>query len=240
MTKSTEKKAIVLFSGGKDSFLTTCLIIESGFKVSMVCFETFAGIASENAKHGVDRIIVRYGIDKAEFLGVYSNVGIWREFVFPFLNMTPSQILAEFGEITTSQFNCLTCRSAMYTWVIIKAKQMGINVVADGARKSQGFVIELPCMMRQFSAFFAKYGITLMFPIADLKSDWRLKNLLLARGFVPKVVEPQCLIGASLPGGQKPSKETQDAVVQYFDKVVGPKMNELISVDFPITSQGLI
>ncbi len=53
--------------------------------------------------------------------------------------MKPSEIIAEFGELTVSQFNCLTCRSAMYLWTIIKAKEMGISCVADGARIVQGF-----------------------------------------------------------------------------------------------------
>jgi len=128
----------------------------------------------------------------------------------------------------------------MYVWVIIKAKQMNVTVVADGARKSQGFVIELPCMTERFKSFFAEFGITLMFPVIDLESDLRLKNLLLARGFVPKVIEPQCLIGVPLPGGKEPEKDVQDAVLQYFNKVIVPKARELISNNFPITAKDII
>jgi len=34
----------------------------------------------------------------------------------------------------------------MYVWTILKAQEINVSCVADGARKNQGFVIELPCM----------------------------------------------------------------------------------------------
>ncbi len=45
----SKKEVLTLFSGGKDSFLATCLLIEEGFKVYMVTFENGAGVASHNA-----------------------------------------------------------------------------------------------------------------------------------------------------------------------------------------------
>jgi len=187
---SGKKEVIVLFSGGKDSFLTSCLLAEQGFKSWLVTFENGTGLAGDNAKHGAQRIIDRYGKERVEYLGLYSTVGIWREFLLPFLNMKPSEVLSEYGELTTSQFNCLTCRSAMYVVTIMIARDRGISYVADGARSVQGFVIELPCMAQKFGDFFREYSIDLMFPVLSLESDWRLKNLLLLRGFVPKVIEP--------------------------------------------------
>lgn len=235
----TKEGIIVLFSGGKDSFLATCQSIEEGLKAYMVNFENFAGIAGNHAEHGAKRIIAKYGNDCAEFLGVYSTAGIWREFILPFLNMKPSKILEEYGEITTSQFNCLTCRSAMYIWTIIKSKGMGICKVADGARKNQGFVIELPCMTERFQSFFRECGLELSFPVSDLESDWRLKNLLLARGFVPKTIEPQCLIGVPLLDEKEPDQSTQEAVVKYFEEVIVPRAKELINNEnFPISGRG--
>lgn len=240
MEKENKDKqdAIILFSGGKDSFLATCQLIENSSKVYMVTFDNFAGIAGNNAEHGARRIIERYGNACAEFLGVYSTAGIWRELILPFLNMKPSEILAEYGEITTSQFNCLTCRSAMYVWTIIKAKEMGIYKIADGAREDQGFVIELPCMTEKFKSLFLGFGLELSFPVINLKSDWQEKNLLLARGFVPKVIEPQCLVGAPLPNRKEPDLDIQNAVVKYFEKVIIPRAKGIVNGGFPITSKG--
>ena len=224
-----KKEVILLFSGGRDSFLAGCYLIEEGFKIYMVTFENGVGLAAHNAEHGAKRIIRRYGKDRAEFLGVYSVAGIWREFFLPYFNMKPSEISKEFGELTISQFHCLTCRSAMYIWTIIKARQMGIRYIADGARKGQGFVIELPNMIEKFRDFFSEFSIEMLLPVWDLDSNWEMKNLLLLRGFVPKTLEPQCLIGVSLPGEKTPDTEIQKAVENYFDKVVLPRARKLIA-----------
>ena len=181
-----EKEAILLFSGGRDSFLAGCYLMEGDFKIYMVTFENGVGLAAHNAEHGAKRIIKRYGKDKAEFLGVHSVAGIWREFFLLYFNMRPSEISKEFGELPISQFHCLTCRSAMYIWTIIKAKQMGIKYIADGARKDQGFVIELPNMIEKFRDFFAEYSIELLLPVWDLESDWERKNLLLLEDLSPR------------------------------------------------------
>jgi len=233
-----EKEVILLFSGGRDSFLAGCYLMEEDFKIYMVTFENGVGLAAHNAEHGAKRIVKRYGKDKAEFLGVHSVAGIWREFFLPYFNMRPSEISKEFGELPISQFHCLTCRSAMYIWTIIKAKQMGIKYIADGARKDQGFVIELPNMIEKFRDFFAEYSIELLLPVWDLESDWERKNLLLLRGFIPKTLEPQCLIGVSLPGGKTPDTEIQKAVESYFDKIVLPRAKKIIATQSKAILEG--
>lgn len=229
MNTKKKRAVILLFSGGRDSFLAGCRLIESGFKIYMITFENGVGLAAHNAEHGAKRIIQRYGKEKAEFLGVHNVAGIWREFFLPYLNMKPSEILKEYGELVTSQFHCLTCRSAMYVWTIMKAKQKRIRYIADGARKNQGFVIELPSMIEKFRKFFAEYSMKLLLPVWDLASDWDRKNSLLLRGFVPKTLEPQCLIGVALPEGKIPDENIQGAAVNYFDKIVLPRARKIIA-----------
>lgn len=223
------KRALVLFSGGKDSLLTTCELIELGFRVALVTFENGAGIAGNNARVTAERVIERYGGKLVEYLGVRSTVGIWREFLPQYYNMTPGQIASTYGQLPTSQFHCLTCRSSMYIWSIIWAKQEGCAFVADGARSVQGFVIELPGMAKRFQDFFREYSLELMFPVLDLTSDWELKNRLLRAGFVPKTIEPQCFLGVPLPNGEAPDKTVVDAVEKYFDEVVAPWARQFIS-----------
>ena len=234
--RRTKKEAIVLFSGGKDSFLTVCLMIEKGFKVHMVNFKTVASIGDQNVLIGAKRIIEKYGDEKAGFLGIFSIVGIWRELMFPFLNMKQGEIIKKYGDITYSQLNCLTCRSAMYTWCVIKAKISGIKCIADGARKVQGFVIELPMMTDSFQKFFRDLGIQLVYPVLSLESGWELKNLLLARGFIPKTSESQCLLGVPLLNGT-PDRSIQKAVLSCFQKLVLPKAKKLIESSFPIEAK---
>lgn len=221
-------ETILLFSGGKDSFLSACCLIEEGFKVYMVTFENGAGLQAYNAEHGASRIIKRYGKNKVEFMGVQCVAGIWREFFLPYFNMKPSEIIEKYGELTISQFHCLTCRSSMYVWSIIKAKQMEIKNIADGARGDQGFVIELPIMINKFREFLSEYSIKLLLPVLELDSDWKRKNLLLLKGFVPKTLEPQCLIGAPLPKREAPDEDVQQAVEIFFNKVILSRAKEII------------
>lgn len=223
-----KKEVIVLFSGGKDSFLATCKLIEDGFKTYLVTFENGCGLKAENAKNGVDRIAELYGKEKSEFLGVINVSGIWREFFLPFFNMKPSEILQEYGELNVSQFHCLTCRTAMYIWTIFKAKQLEISFIADGAREDQAFVIELPIMIEQFKILFKKFDIEFLLPVYNLNSDWELKNSLLVRGFLPKTIEPQCLLGVPLRDNSAPTLEIQNAVLTFYKKIIECKIPDLI------------
>jgi len=233
-----KKEAILLFSGGRDSFLSACYLIENKFKVHMVTFENGAGLQTYNAKYAAGRIIKRFGEKRCKFLGIKNIAGLWRDFFLPYFNMKPSEVIREYGELTVSQFNCLTCRSAMYTWSIIKAKQMQANYIAEGARKDQGFVIELPNMIERFKRLLSEYSLELLLPVYELDSDWDRKNLLLLRGFVPKTLEPQCLVGVPLKGGKAPDESVQKAVERFFDKVVLPRVRELIQTQSNVILEG--
>ena len=108
------------------------------------------------------------------------------------------------------------------------AQQMGIKYIADGARLYQSFAIELPIMINKFREFISKYSIKLLLPLYNLESDWERKNLLLLRGFVPKTLEPQCLIGVPLPNNAPPDQDTQLATLKYFDKIIVPRAEKFI------------
>ena len=61
-----KKEVILMFSGGRDSFLSACYLIEDGFRVCMATFENGAGLQTYNAAHGARRIIETYGQEKAD------------------------------------------------------------------------------------------------------------------------------------------------------------------------------
>lgn len=223
-----DKQVLLLFSGGRDSLLSACILIEKGYKINLVTFENGVGIMSENATHGAERLLYKYGGEKVSNLGIMNIFGIWREFILPYFNLKPSEIINTYGEITISQFHCLTCRISMYIWSIIKAKQMGIGIIADGARKDQGFVIELPIFIDEIKKMFKIYNIELILPVYDLNSDISRKNELLKRGFAPKTLEPQCLLGVPLPGGKTPEKTIQDGVINYYKQEILNKSKSII------------
>ncbi len=221
------EKVLQLFSGGKDSFLSTCKLAEQGYTVLLITYKNGCSLCIQNTKHEVERLIKKYG-EKVHFLGYYPTVGIWREFFLPFLNLKPSEIKEKYGEITYSQFNCLTCRTTMYLYSIVFCNYLGIKKISDGARPSQGFVVELPSMLERYEKLLSKYEIELLLPVQYIDSDWTVKNELLLRGIVPKTLEPQCLIGVPLPNGKKPDEDIIQGTLKFFDEEMYPKCYELL------------
>lgn len=223
-----KRNALVLFSGGKDSFLTSLLMREKGYKVYLITYENGCGLKSKNAINGAKRIEQKYGKDKVEILGVQNIEAIWREFLVLYYNNKPSKNLKEYGDLPISQFNCLSCRLSMYVMSIIVAKQRNISTIVDGARQSQIFAIEQNEMLDIFKNWFLKHDLDIEFPLRDLKDDFELKNQILIRGFVPKTIEPQCLIG--MPITEKyMDDEIIKATGKVFNKLLMPKADELIN-----------
>lgn len=221
------KNVLVLFSGGKDSFYLTLLMLEKGYNVKLVTYENGCGLKSENAIETAKRIQKKYGDDKVEILGVLKTEAIWREFLNLFYNKKMSEILKEYGETTISQFNCLSCRLSMYVMSIILSNKKDIKLVVDGARKSQLFAIEQDSLLERFKSFFKKYNMEIDFPLKDFKDDFELKNQLLIRGFVPKTLEPQCLLGMPI-SNKDLTKEIIESTAKIFDKLLLNKANELL------------
>ncbi len=221
------KETLILFSGGKDSFLSTLITIDRGYKVNLITYENGCGLKSNNALHGARRILKRYGEDKVNIIGISKIEVIWREFINLYYNNKLSENIKKYGDITISQFNCLSCRLAMYVMSIIIAKQKNIKLVVDGARKSQLFAIEQEKLLEKFKKFFKANGLELDFPIKNLENDFELKNELLIRGFVPKTIEPQCLLGLPLKKEQI-DDEIINSTANIFDKLLKSKAQELI------------
>jgi len=225
--KKINKKALVLFSGGKDSLLVTLKLLDDGYKVYLVTYENGCGLKPENVNSTVKRISENYK-DRIINLGIKNIVGIFREFIYPFYNYTSKYINDIYGNITISQFNCLSCRLSMYIASIILCKTYNINEVFDGARKSQLFVIEQSEMLKKFKALFNKYNLSIFYPLEDFENDWKLKNELLIRGIVPKTLESQCLLGVPLKK-EDIDNSIIEAVENVYEKYHKIKIEDIIN-----------
>ena len=219
------KKVLVLFSGGKDSMLSTVLLIEQGFETVLVHYDNSLELGSKNATNGYKRLMKKYGEDKVKYLGVKKIDAIFRSFIKDFYNLKVDEILKEYGKISFSQFNCLACRLSMYVTTIILCKQLNISYVADGARNSQLFAIEQDDMLNLFKELFKEYNIDLLLPVKNLENDYEEKNEFLVRGIIPKVSEAQCLIGMPLYTNDR---EILNATINVYKKFLYPKINNLI------------
>lgn len=219
------KKALVLYSGGKDSMLSAILLIEQGYEVFLIHYGNSFELGSKNVKNGYERLVKKYGKDKIKYLGVKRIDAIFRTFIKDFYNFKVNKILKEYGKISFSQFNCLACRLSMYVATIILCKRLNISYVADGARKSQLFAIEQDEMLNLFKNLFKENRIDLLLPVKNLEDDFEEKNEFLIRGIIPKVSESQCLIGMPLNVNDK---EILKASIKVYEKLLYPKVKDLI------------
>lgn len=220
------EQALILFSGGKDSFLSTLLTLEKVNKVNLVTFLNGMELRNENTLIGANRIQKKYGSEKVNVIGIKNTDAIWREIICEFYNWDTEYITSHFGNITISQFNCLSCRVAMYILSIIICYQNNIKYVVDGARKSQLFTIEQPIFLDKFKEMFKEYNIVIEYPLVDEEDDFIVKNQIMARGFVPKMNEMQCLLG--MPMKEQVSCEILNGLCNVFDKYIYPKSKEII------------
>ena len=222
------ENVILMLSGGRDSFLAACRLLEdpANYCVQMVTYDNGCSYCSGNSKTVADRIIARYGADRASFLGVYKIGSLIRRFFFPYFNMKPEEQAKRYRGMTPSQYHCLICRTSMYIFSIWLAHKHNARYIAEGARKDQEFVIELPGMARKrYPALVGEAGLELLLPVYDLDSNWERDNELLLRGYLCKSLEPKCLIGVPVCGS------VDEAVVEgihaYYDQEMLPLIREL-------------
>ena len=224
-----DKKALVLFSGGKDSLVVTLRLLDSNYKVYLATYENGCGLKSENVNNTIERLIKKYGAEEIENVGMKNISGLFREFIYPFYNYTSSYIKENYGDLTISQFNCLACRLSMYIASIILCHQKHIRYVFDGARRSQLFAIEQREMLNKFEELFKENDISINYPLENEEDDWRLKNELLLRGIVPKTIEPKCLLGVPTSNkDENMDKNILMATVNVYEKYLKEKSREML------------
>lgn len=222
-----EKRALVLFSGGKDSLLVTLRLLDDNYKVYLVTYQNGYEIKEENVNSTIERLIKKYGENQIVKIGIKNIYPFFREFINPFYNYSNKFILENYGNITISQFNCLACRLSMYVASIIICKQMNIRYVFDGARKSQLFLIEQDEMLLKFKELFDENKIEINYLLKDLENDWELKNELLLRGVVPKTLEPKCLIGVPICKNFL-NEEILNSLIKVYESYLKPKAKKML------------
>ena len=229
------KDVLILFSGGKDSFLSTLIMLNKGYRVNLVTFDNGQELKSKNVLIGAKKIKNKFGEDKVNIIGIKKTDAIFRELICSFYNYDTNYINQKFGNITISQFNCLACRLSMYILSIIICKKENVKLVVDGARKSQLFAIEQQTMINEFKKLFENFNLEIIFPVLNETYDYSIKNQILANGFVPKMNECQCLLGMPILNGSM-NDDILEGCLNVYMKELYPKIERIIetykNIDF--------
>ena len=229
------KDVLILFSGGKDSFLSTLIMLNKGYRVNLVTFDNGQELKRKNELIGAKKIKNKFGEDKVNIIGIKKTDAIFRELICSFYNYDTNYINQKFGNITISQFNCLACRLSMYILSIIICKKENVKLVVDGARKSQLFAIEQETMINEIKKLFENFNLEIIFPVLNETYDYSIKNQILANGFVPKMNECQCLLGMPILNGSM-NDDILEGCLNVYMKELYPKIERIIetykNIDF--------
>lgn len=213
-----KKEVILMYSGGLDSFLSCIRLVNQGYKVYLLHFDNGSSIGTENIQIGAERLQKMYK-DNVEFLGIASTAAkfiYYRELV-NIENLNALELYEKHGKISISQYRCLLCRMAMYTYAISLAKKMNIKYIAEGARKSQLFAIEQQELINEFKNLCNKYEIELLTPVIDLDDDYQKENELLDNGFLPIANEGKCLLGYQMD--RELTKEEIEDIKKFYTSI---------------------
>lgn len=119
-----KKEVLLMYSGGLDSILSCIRLVRDGYKVYLIHFDNGASIGTENIQIGAQRLITRFK-DKVEFLGIASTAGkfVYYREMTDIENLNAEELNNKYGKISMSQYRCLLCRMAMYTYTVALAKK---------------------------------------------------------------------------------------------------------------------
>ncbi len=232
MEETINGTALLMLSGGRDSFYSVCKLVAKGYYVYMITYDNGHMSCVDAAAEVGKRIENRFGRNKARYLGVYPIASRISPLLEKLYNHSIVQLCSDYPNILVSQINCLACHTVMYWNSIALCKAMDIKVLAEGARKSQGFFVEQLEMKERYEALCKEYGIHLELPAFELDCDLERKRVLADWGFLPKTCEPQCWLGC--PMNEPLSEDNKKDLARYYDNEISPKAKEIIDLLIPV------
>jgi hypothetical protein len=230
------KKALVLFSGGKDSFLTACFCIEQGYEAHLLFCSNGCVAGLENVRHGAERLRKMYGGDRAVYEGVCSTAGVASSFRRKLYAMTCEELAGRYPGLNLAQMNCMTCQSSMWTASVAFCLAHGIGTIFAGYRRTDEFCTGSQLWTGTVSSFARLYDIETEFPAWD-KDDWaehggHMRDMEMnRRGFVASVLEPKCMLGIS---SGRLSEEGERSCQRCFDDIVLPAFMHEVDRFLPV------
>ena len=214
-----EKEVLLMYSGGLDSILSCIRLVSKGYKVYLIHFDNGSCIGTENIQIGAQRLINCFK-DRVEFLGIASTASrfIYYREMIDIENLNAEELNNKYGKISISQYRCLLCRMAMYTYTIALARKMNIKYIAEGARKSQLFAIEQEELLNEFRLLCNKYDIELLTPVLDIVDDYEKENEIYMWDINLCAGESKCLLG--YPMNKRLTKEELNDIKELYKSII--------------------
>lgn len=222
--KMYRHKCLLLFSGGYDSLLAACRLIEQGYDLFLFTCNNGAELKLRfSVEQNAGRLKALYG-ERVRSLGIRSTIGIWRVFLQPYLL---GKIQIQEYDLLPTEFICTTCRLSMYILSIALCNINHIEHLAEGARLSESFLEQSEQVMDKLKMICNKHSIDLLLPVYEAKSKGEVKDELMKRAVTPKTEEPFCILQAPLYN-YKPETESLKGIQRLLDEWAFPRAEKLI------------
>lgn len=219
------EQVLTMISGGRDSLLAACLLIEDGYSVIPVTFDNghIEGIKRVNkVYHTIEKKCLHKHTKHPDFKSYRQNIAMSvLDYTRIFWMQTTNELAKKYPNIKGYQVNCLCCKTAMYIHAIATCKQFDIPYLADGVRESQGFITDSSEMIDRFKELYGVNNVTLLTPVNTLDDDWKRKRMLSDRGLPTKTFEPQCFLGCPLENGGLTRNHKLELVDFYDNELRG-------------------
>jgi hypothetical protein len=192
----------LLFSGGRDSSLSACLLATLGKQIHLLSFIDGISVKSEISDFRVQEIKERFpeniiGRVKLPIFGLFRSIAI-------------KNIESDFDKYKKNLV-LLGNKLAMQTAAIVFCLQNSIPVIADGSAQYQSYLAEqMPDALTEFRLYQQEYGIEYLNPVWHYISDTDVKYQLFEFGISTKSLEGISIFGDSF------TQASPEIVVEYI------------------------
>lgn len=197
-----EKICGVLFSGGLDSSLAVCKMIENGYNVELLHFNQGTLISN-------NLVTIRYN----ELKNIYSECinGIYYGYVSGLFRRIALVSLEEDIRKYNVSLICVGCKLAMHVQSIIYCKKNKIEFMADGStERQQRYGEQREVALAFIKDLYNEYGIEYKNPVYNLNKK-EIKYGLFDRGITIQPLEDTCLFSNTF------SIASDEAVEEYLN-----------------------
>ena len=230
------RRTLVMFSGGKDSFVTACRRVTAGDYVGLISFNNGSVMAEQNFQHGATRLINRFGEDRIHYEGVYNTAAIIMSLKKWYVDQPHNILAQELPSVSPTQVTCFHCQTAMWIAAIAYAKSKGFNTICAGYLDTDEFCTGSEAYIDTMRNLAGTAGVDVDMPVwhnARADMSWEVaRDLEMSRmRFLPAVYEPKCILG--MPSDPLTSR-MQSALMQYYKNELRELVEEEVRKMIPI------
>lgn len=212
---------LLMFSGGKDSFITACKLVDAGDTVNIIGFNGGCLLGEKNILETAERLHKKYK-DKINIIGLRGCMATrmnidkqWKEF-------TSKELFEDYPHVTGLQAQCFFCQTSMWLESIGYCIAKNINAIACGYKNTDLFCTGSERYLDFIQNICSEYGIevkTPMWNFVDYEDGLdRRDSEMILRKFLPSVLEPKCAVG--IPANGKIDKNEIEELIRYFNAYV--------------------